>query len=225
MVLIDYEGGLFLKHAADSLEREATMTRFFHERGLAPEVIDYRSDESGDWLLTRRAAGADCTDARYMDNPERLCDTLAELLRTLHDQPVQGCPAPDRTAEYLENARCGFSEGRFDPSFYETDYGAASPAELHAFLQARSPILEQNVLLHGDYCLPNIVLNEWRFSAFIDLGCAGVGDRHVDVFWALWTLRFNLKTDAYRARFIRAYGKDLIDDERLRLVAAAECFA
>ena len=49
-------------------------------------------------------------------------------------------------------------------------------------------------------------------------------DRHVDLFWGAWMLACNLKNDAYRHYFFDAYVRDLVDDERLRIVAAAECF-
>ena len=84
--------------------------------------------------------------------------------------------------------------------------------------------MRRDVLIHGDYCLPNIMLDHWRFSGFIDLGFDGIGDRHIDLFWGTWTLWFNLKTDKYRDRFYDAYGRDCIDSEQIRVVAAAEVF-
>ena len=84
--------------------------------------------------------------------------------------------------------------------------------------------LKNDTLLHGDYCLPNILLDNWRFSGFIDLDSGGIGDRHVDLFWGIWTLFFNLKTNAYRDRFLDAYGRDRVDEEILRLIAAIEVF-
>ena len=80
------------------------------------------------------------------------------------------------------------------------------------------------MLLHGDYCLPNIILNGWKLSGFIDVGSGGVGDRHIDIFWGAWTLWFNLKTDRYRSRFLDAYGRDKADEEILAVIAAAEVF-
>jgi kanamycin kinase len=68
------------------------------------------------------------------------------------------------------------------------------------------------------------MLEDWRFTGFIDVGNGGVGDRHVDLFWGAWTLCFNLGTDAYRARFLDAYGRDKAEEEKLRLIAAAEIF-
>ena len=43
--------GFYLKHSPqDSLETEALMGRFYHEKGLGPEVLSYMREE-GDWLL------------------------------------------------------------------------------------------------------------------------------------------------------------------------------
>ena len=84
--------------------------------------------------------------------------------------------------------------------------------------------LKADTLLHGDYCLPNIMLDNWRFSGFIDLDAGGVGDRHVDLFWGMWSLQFNLKTDRFRERFLDAYGREVINEDMFRTVAAVEVF-
>ena len=68
------------------------------------------------------------------------------------------------------------------------------------------------------------MLNDWKLSAFIDVGYGGVGDRHIDIFWGIWTLGFNLKTNKYHERFLDAYGRDKVDEALLRVVAAAEVF-
>lgn len=85
-------------------------------------------------------------------------------------------------------------------------------------------LLKNDTLLHGDYCLPNIILDDWKFSGFIDIDCGGIGDKHIDIFWGIWTLYFNLKTDKFTNRFIEAYGKDKINPNILRLIAAIEVF-
>ncbi|MDE6108094.1 MAG: phosphotransferase, partial [Oscillospiraceae bacterium] len=74
------------------------------------------------------------------------------------------------------------------------------------------------------YCLPNIILRDWKLSGFIDVGNGGVGDRHIDLFWGAWSLEFNLKTDQYRRRFLDAYGRDQVDESILKIIAAAEVF-
>lgn len=216
--------GLFLKKAPrGSLEKEAVLTRYFHSKGLGPEVLAYESLQE-DWLLTVRVPGEDCTDPAYVNEPARLCDTTAELLRRLHSTDPTGCPIPRRTDEYLENARRNYAAKHYDAALFPDNWGYASAEEAWAVLEKEGHLLQTDTLLHGDYCLPNIILRDWRFSGFIDLDSGGVGDRHVDLFWGIWSLQFNLKTDRYRERFLDAYGREDVQEELFRIVAAAEVF-
>ena len=225
VILIDRDGGYFLKSSApQSLKREAELDRFFHPRGMGAEVVEYQTLEGRDWLLTRRVGGEDCTYRQYLEDPRRLCDTLAELLRALHETSVEGCPVQDRMKDYFKTVEDNYREGLFDSSYASDFWKDPSAEELYAFVQAHKGELASDTLLHGDYCLPNIMLDGWHFSGFIDLGNGGVGDRHVDLYWGAWTLRFNLGTDHYCQRFFDAYGKELVDADKLCVVAASECF-
>lgn len=224
VLFIDRDGGYYLKSAPrSSLEQEARMTRYFHGKGLAPEVLAYTSGER-DWLLTAKAPGTDCTDARYLDDPKRLCDTLAELLRRLHSVDFTDCPIPDRMTSYRETAETNYRTGNFDNTHFPDNWGYATAEEAWRVIERDGHLLRTDTLLHGDYCLPNILLNDWTFSAFIDVGNGGVGDRHIDLFWGMWSLSFNLKTDRYSSRFLDAYGRTDVEKDMLRLIAAFEVF-
>lgn len=218
---IDKDGGYYLKATQKgALLPEAELAKYFHGKNLAPEVLAYISAER-DFMLTARARGEDMTHAQYLAEPKKLCDKLAELLRALHEQDFSACPVRDHTARYLETARKNRENGVFDLSF-APEFRQAD--EAYAYLTSNAHMLKDEVLLHGDYCLPNIMLDDWSFAGFIDVGNGGVGDRHVDLYWGAWTLGFNLGTDAYRERFLDAYGRDKIEEEKLRLIAAAEVF-
>lgn len=224
VLFIDRDGGYYLKSAPrGSLEQEARMTAYFHGKGLAPEVLTYTSEER-DWLLTAKAPGTDCTDARYLENPERLCDTLAELLRRLHSVDASDCPIPNRMLSYRETAETNYRTGNFDNTHFPDNWGYATAEDAWQVVQRDGHLLKTDTLLHGDYCLPNVLLNDWKFGAFIDVGNGGVGDRHIDLFWGVWSLSFNLKTDRYSSRFLDAYGRANVETDALRLVAAFEVF-
>ena len=219
---IEKDGGYYLKRSPKgTLEREARLTRYFHSLGLGAEVLSYQSLDE-DWLLTRRVVGEDMTHPSVLADPIRLCDTLAECLRMLHALPPEGCPIENHTARYLATAEENYRAGLFDPSF--ADIPDLTPDGAWERVTSQGHLLQNDTLLHGDYCLPNIMLEDWHFSGFIDLGNGGIGDRHVDLFWGAWTLRFNLKTDCYRQRFFDAYGRDRVDPERLTLVSIIETF-
>ncbi|HYF77579.1 MAG TPA: phosphotransferase [Symbiobacteriaceae bacterium] len=62
------------------------------------------------------------------------------------------------------------------------------------------------VFAHGDYCLPNIMVNDSRISAVIDWPHAGYSDRRVDLSAAVWSIRWNFKDESYVDTFLSAYG-------------------
>ena len=222
---IDKGDGFYLKSAAGgSLDGEAGMTAYFHSLGLGTEVMHYSTLEGRDYLLTRRVAGEDCTHAEYLENPEKLCDTIATKLRELHEIRYTGCPVQNRTADYLALAEENYRTGNFDSSHFPDNFGYKSAEEAITVLREGKSALKSDVLIHGDYCLPNIMLDNWRFSAFIDVDHGGIGDRHIDLFWGTWTMWFNLKTWKYTDRFLDAYGRDKADPEILKIIAAAEVF-
>lgn len=220
---IDKDEGYYLKTSQKgSLKREAELTEYFYKKGLGTNVLGYVSKDK-DWLLTSRVRGEDCTYSKYLEDPKKLCDTIAKLLRALHELDPSDCPV-DRTAEYFAGAERNYRAGMFDASYaYKGDI-FKTPDDAWRTVEEGKHLLKSDTLIHGDYCLPNIMLDDWSFSGFIDLGNGGRGDRHIDVFWGAWTLEFNLKTDKYRERFFDAYGRDRIDLDALRIVGAAETF-
>lgn len=222
--LLDGGGGFYLKSAAaGTLKTEAEMTRYFHSLSLGPEVLAYLSGEQ-DWLLTRRIPGEDCVFPDYLAQPKRLCDTLASLLRQLHETPFAGCPVMDRCTVYRARAERNHLAGQYDAALFPDNWGFPSAEEAWQVVQANGKFLKSDTLLHGDYCLPNIILDRWNFSGFVDLDSSGVGDRHIDLFWGVWTLFFNLKTNSYYDRFLDVYGRDRVEPELLRTIAAFETF-
>ncbi len=225
---IDKDGGYYLKYGAN-LVREAEMTGYFHKKGLGAEVL-YHGGGEKDILLTRALPGEDCTHQMYLEDPKRLCDLLAIQLRQLHELDFSDCPAVDKMSEYFALAEKNYYADSYNKEHFPDSFGYASGDEAWKALSEGRGLLKNEVLLHGDYCMPNIVLDNWRFSGFIDLGAGGVGDRHIDLFWGRWSLAFNLRNSvgvnipALQERFFDAYGRDKIDDKKLKIVAAAEVF-
>lgn len=104
VIFIDKDGGYFLKSAPKGvLEREAGMTKYFHGKGLAANVLAFISNER-DWLLTDKIHGDDCTADKYLEKPEKLCDIFAERLALLHAEEYVGCPVQNHTGRYLSKA-------------------------------------------------------------------------------------------------------------------------
>lgn len=56
---------------------------------------------------------------------------------------------------------------------------------------------EGDTVIHGDFCLPNILIKEDRVVGFVDMGDAGVGDAWCDYAWCIWSLEYNLNSKDY----------------------------
>ena len=180
------------------LEGEAKLVALFAGLGLGPEMVLYLSEDK-DYMVTREAVGEDCIAPHYLDEPEKLVKVLAETMRFLHESM--------------------YGERR------EVFAGADIPRSASMDLYEKQGYLDKvkcDTLIHGDFCLPNILLKDGKFSSFIDVGAAGMGDRHLDIYWVLWSLNYNLKTDKYTYLFLDMYGREQVDMEVLKLVAHVE---
>ncbi len=215
-VFADRGGGIFLKIAPKgSLSHDAVMTEYLYRKGMSARVIAYRTLDR-DYLLTQRISGEDGVSPRCLGDPKMLCRVLAESLYRLHAVDFSDCPRPDRLGQMFSEMEEKRALGRADHDLLKY-IGAAGRDAAYETLKARRGALCSDALIHGDSCLPNILLDGWRFSGFIDVGYGGVCDRHYDLFWSVWSLLYNLKTDRYRTYFIDCYGRALFDEERFRL--------
>ncbi len=222
VLFIDKDDGYYLKCAEKgSLKTEAKLTEYFHEKKMAQEVLAYEVHDK-DYMLTRKVKGEDCTEEKYLSEPKRLAKMLGEILRALHEVDFSDC-AFDRVKTYVSSVNEGYESGRFDNGLDDFTRKLTRD-DAYRIAKETMPYLKREVLIHGDYCLPNIMLDDWKFSAFIDVGNGGVGDRHIDLFWGLWSLGYNLKTDKFSDWFLDAYGKDKVDFDKLEGISAMECF-
>jgi kanamycin kinase len=223
VLFIDREDGFFVKKALNgALKTESLMMEYMHSLGLSAEVLYYGSFNDSDLLLTRRISGEDCADLKYLSEPKRLCDTTAMLLRALHEIEGSDCPVQDRARIYADKVMKGFDGRYYEPDLFQGIWEFKSFDEARFIAEEGLPLLKTDVLLHGDYCLPNIILKDWQLSGYVDVGQGGPGDRHIDILWGIWTLNYNLKTTRYSERFMDAYGRELIEPEKLRCLAAME---
>ena len=72
-----------------------------------------------------------------------------------------------------------------------------------------------STFVHGDFCLPNILVKDDRIVGFIDLNSSGLGDSYIDYSWCIWSFEYNLKTTKYTQLLLKELGiefnKELFD--------------
>lgn len=209
VIYVEKDCGYFIKIANEgALRREAFLGRWMSSYGLSARINDYFSENGNDYLVTERLRGEDATHKKHLAEPKKLCEILADALRNLHSKDPMFCPIQALLPERENKA-----ELRFDPKYISCM--GFTEKELADAFNKKSAILKTDSIIHGDACLPNYILDDFKFSGFVDVGEGGIGDRHIDLFWCVWSLAFNLGTNEYKDYFLSAYGKELIDRERL----------
>lgn len=215
--------GYYLKiDSKGSLHREAQRIKWFVKEDLGVPLIQYISTDK-DYLLTKAADGLDAT--HFLQEPEKICQAMAKALRELHQLRPADFPTNHHLVHYRKVAQENYEKGYFYPKALLPQFGITSREEAYQLIQEKGHLLVENALIHGDACLPNIILKEdATFSSFIDVGLAGMSDRHIDIYWVIWSLHYNLGSAAYGDIFLDHYGRNQVDQEKLRLVAAFEAF-
>ncbi len=213
----------YLKITADGyLQNEPEMTEFLSAFNLAPKVIAfYRKGEHG-CLLTEAAEGKSALDL-IREKPKETLYTYGKILRKLHGLPVNECPCENRAETMIKRAAGKFFEGRAEAGLLEY-CGVKTPSDAYSEMLLLAKHAGKPSVIHGDACLPNLIFGENRDDAkFIDCGNGGIGDRSYDLFWALWSIHFNLNTDRYDKDFWSGYGK-YPDEKAMRLFGLISAF-
>ena len=184
-VLLFEDCVLKIEKDCNASAKELNMMRWLHGKLPVPEVLAADMVEDTRYLLMSRIPGNYLCAGFILDDQERLADLVSKGLQQMWSVDITGCPT-DRSldAKFLE-IETGIRNGSItmDQARQEETYGPSgfkSPAELFDWLVKHRP-QEELVLSHGDFCLPNILCNMHGLTGFIDLGCAGVADKWVDI--------------------------------------------
>jgi kanamycin kinase len=209
---------IFLKLAPStwypSLEGEGERMTWAVRHLPVPRVMEQGSEGGVSWLLTRGLPGHDATHLSFKAQPQKLVRTLARGLRSFHGAPVGVCPFDFRLDAALGHVRRRVAKGRVWPErdFHEEFNHLDAPGAL-ALLEDTRPASEDLVVCHGDYCLPNVLIQEGAATGFLDLGELGVADRWWDLAVATWSVTWNLGP-GFEELFLAEYGIPR-DEERV----------
>ena len=190
-------GDLVLKIESPDRESEnnLAMLRWLSGKVPVPEVVAETVWEGKRYLLMTRLPGEMACDGRWLSVPDLLVKGLAQGLKMLWSVDISHCPADQRIARKLENARYQVEHQLYDLDNVDPETfgprGFASPEALLLWLEEHRPE-EDLVLSHGDYCLPNVFFLGNDVSGFLDLGRSGVADRYADIALCWRSLRDNL---------------------------------
>jgi aminoglycoside 3'-phosphotransferase-2 len=194
----------FLKVGLE-LRAEHNKLLWLEGRVPVPRVVHYEIKGGNHYLLT---TGLEGEMAHTLNLPkERIVELLAEGARFWHKLPTEDCPFDCTIDVQIDIARRNMERGSIDEDNFELHRHGRKMRELFADLLVNLPEKEDLVVTHGDYCLPNILINPdtEEITGFVDVGRVGVSDRYQDLALCSRSIGWNMG-QTWIEPFMEAYG-------------------
>ena len=211
----------YLKIASREIHRdlrpEAERLRWLWHKLPVPEVYYYGEDAGRQFLYISGISGIDTSSDAARAQPLLAVRLLATGLRLIHSVDAHECPFDHRLDVTIEAVRQRIALGLIDEHDLSTGCQGRSVLAVFDELLATRPTHEDLVFVHGDYCLPNIMVSfqEQRVTGFVDWGDAGVADRHQDLALCQHSIKRNLGSQ-WVEPFFAAYGLSDVDEGKVR---------
>lgn len=186
LILRRAPGGVAMARSSEavSLATEAALLGATARSGVrVPEVLHVSPPGSalGEAFVMRRVAGETLgrkilRDEEYKLARTRLAQDCGEALARIHAVPLNGLP------------QLPLSSGADQIAKYETIYRSFEMPRpvlelAFAWLKANAPEPAPPVLVHGDFRLGNLIVNEQGLGAVLDWELAHIGDPREDIAW------------------------------------------
>lgn len=210
----------YLKVATPPLEEELLAEKerleWLQGRLPVPEVIAFSTDGRRAYLLLSEVPGLESYNEAFAQDITTVVRLLAEGLQLIHQVEIVHCPFDQRLTSKMAQARQRVQAGLVDVSDFDEQRKGMGADELFELLVASRPDVEEVVFTHGDYCLPNILIDPSaaRISGFIDWGRAGIADRYQDLALAARSLTYNFGP-GWEPLLWESYGLQTVDRARI----------
>lgn len=174
-----------------------------------PHVVSSGTVDGVDWLVTGEMAGTSAIKDEWRADPDWLVPIVARGLRAFHETiPVADCPFRWSVADALGVTRQRIDAGLIPWTDVHAEHLGLSVEEAYTRLVRLAPEDEDAVVCHGDYCYPNVFIEDGSVTGYLDLGELSVSDRWWDVAIGMWSTTWNVGP-GYEELFVSSYGVDI----------------
>lgn len=185
---------------------------------IIPKVLFYQNSGNRSYMLLSTVPGTGAHEIGNHLNKEEIIKLSAEALRAVHK--IDGTSIPREYQDCLEvelqNIALDVKNDMIDVMAFKNVNEDRSPDNVLEYLLEKRSIFNTDVFTHGDYCLPNILIDGVDRVGYVDWSQAGIGDIYRDIASMIKSIRRNFG-ESYSELFFKYYGiaEDVVDMEKI----------
>ncbi|MGZ3711647.1 MAG: APH(3') family aminoglycoside O-phosphotransferase [Bdellovibrionota bacterium] len=201
----------FLKQSSSAnvlaeIQQEMAVLRWLGRNLPVPQAICFIQANGSGYFLLSAIRGQNLAEAKGL-SPEDCLRLGASFLRKIHSVSIVNCPFLRNLETTLALAKKNMAANLVDESDFDEAHLGKSAQEVYRHLLGTiTKGKEDLVFTHGDYCLPNIIVDSGVVSGVVDLSRAGTADRHQDIALFLRSYESNTGVKPDTQIFLREYG-------------------
>ena len=217
--LIKHQETLFLKinkpKSEFNLEKEKIILEWLKNKLPVPDVIYFDIKNDIEFLLLSTITGQNSHTMKTKEEREVSIDILAKALKEIHQIGIKDCPLDNNPDDLLEIAKKKTETWILDSNQFDERWKDKTPKELYREILKIKPEEYDLVFSHGDYCLPNILIEDKKLSGLIDWPYGGINDRYCDFAAVAWSISYNYGEE-WVPLFFEKYGIKNVDWEKIK---------
>jgi aminoglycoside phosphotransferase len=201
-----------------NLRREKEVLEWLSGKISVPKVLHFEETGANTFLLISEIKEINLADCLKISKAkENLISDLAKRLKQIHTISTEDCPFQQTLRIKLQNARENIKNGLVDRGDFEDENIGKSAEALFDELIESKPDDEDLVFIHGDFCLPNIIVSNGKVSGFVDWERGGIADRYQDIALLFRSFDFNIgNMQQFEDLFCSCYGIEKLDEHKIK---------
>lgn len=217
-----YQGrDIVVKIASDQeVIYEAENFEWLQQYTRVPRIYATGKVEQYYYVIMEKLPGVMMQEEFHTCSPEEIVVQYAKLLKQFHSIESTGLPHNHSLKDKLVVAKRNVENNLVREQYFERELRHLSAREVYAQMLVYKSS-EDLVLCHGDFCFPNIIINQHQLSGFIDIMGIGICDRYLDLAIALRSLRYNFELYGHcfkeedQTLFLQEYGIQEVDMKKI----------
>ena len=189
----------------NDLKGEYERNKWLEDKLNVPKVYYFKELDNYQYYLREKKAGL---SAHKIEN---FAPLVGKNLKQLHSIDITNCPFNNNSVDNLLK----LAIDKIDiilPTILEI-YPEMDKKSLLEFLKNNKPT--DTALVHGDYSLPNILIDDNKEVSLIDLGDVSISTKYFDLYYLRKSFIRNNKMDYFKA-FLESYGLSEIDEKAMK---------